>query len=192
MKYIWTIILYKVKKTLQYLLLLLVTVPLYAQTIPPYYTDVNLNKTGNDIFDILKEEFDIQVEVGESRIVLAIISVGDTLDSINHLLNALRVISERYYSEDPAPIPRRKYFQPDAIKSPRDAFFSETEYIPIREAEGRIAGDQIMIYPPGIPLLVPGERISKGIITEYIRLIKQGNKVIGSINNGNIKIKVLK
>ena len=151
-----------------------------------------LGKTGNDIFDILKEEFDIQVEVGESRIVLAIISVGDTLDSINHLLNALRVISERYYSEDPAPIPRRKYFQPDAIKSPRDAFFSETEYIPIREAEGRIAGDQIMIYPPGIPLLVPGERISKGIITEYIRLIKQGNKVIGSVNNGSITIRVIK
>ena len=151
-----------------------------------------LGKTGNEIFNVLKEEFDIQTEVGESRIVLAIISIGDTLDNINHLINSLQVISDRYYTETPIPIARRKYFHPEAVKSPRDAFFSETEHIPIRESEGRIAGDQIMIYPPGIPLLVPGEVITKGIITEYVRLIKQGNKVIGSTQNGKIKIRVIK
>lgn len=151
-----------------------------------------LGKTGNQIFDLLKNEFNIQVEVGESRIVLAVISIGDTKEEIDHLIHALQILSDRYYSEDPKPIPRRKYFHPVAVKSPRDAYFSETEYVPIKEAEGRIAGDQIMIYPPGIPLLVPGERITKEIIYEYIRLIKQGNKVIGSVQNGNIKIKVIK
>lgn len=151
-----------------------------------------LGKTGNQIFDLLKNEFNIQVEVGESRIVLAVISIGDTKENIDYLIEALQILSDRYYSEDPKPIARRKYFHPVAVKSPRDAFFSETEYIPIKEAEGRIAGDQIMIYPPGIPLLVPGERITKEIIFEYIRLIKQGNKVIGSIQNGNVKIKVIK
>jgi len=151
-----------------------------------------LGKTGNEIFDILKEEFNIQVEVGESRIVLAVISIGDTIENIDYLIHALQIISDRFYTEDPKPIPRRKYFHPVAVMSPRDAFFSETEYVPIRESEGRIAGDQIMIYPPGIPLLVPGERITKEIITEYIRLIKQGNKVIGSVNTGKINIKVIK
>lgn len=151
-----------------------------------------LGKTGNEIFNILKEEFDIQVEVGESRIVLVIISIGDTIEDIDHLINSLQIISDRYYNENPIAIARRKYFHPVAVMSPRDAFFSDTEYIPIRESEGRIAGDQIMIYPPGIPLLVPGEVITKGIITEYVRLIKQGNKVIGSTQNGKIKIRVIK
>lgn len=151
-----------------------------------------LGKSGNEIFDALKDEFNVQVEVGESRIILAIISLGDTKEDIDYMIHALQVLSDRYYTEDPKPIPRRKYFHPRAIKSPRDAFFSDTEYIPIKEAEGRIAGDQIMIYPPGIPLLVPGELITKEIITEYVRLVKQGNKVIGTVQNKFINIKVIK
>ena len=152
-----------------------------------------LGKSGNQIYDQLRNEFNIQVEVGESRIILAIISIGDTKEDIDYLINALHILSDRYYTVDSKPIPRRKYFQPLAVKTPRDAFFSETEYILIKEAEGRIAGDQIMIYPPGIPLLVPGELISKEVISEYIRLIKQGNKVIGSVvKNSQIKIKVIK
>lgn len=49
-----------------------------------------------------------------------------------------------------------------------------------------------MIYPPGIPLLNPGERVTKQVVDEYVRLIHDGNRVIGSIKNGTIKIKVIK
>jgi arginine/lysine/ornithine decarboxylase len=167
----------------------------------PFHHDVSkllidvsgLGKSGNEIFDLLKEEFNIQIEVGESRIILAIISIGDNQLEIDYLIEALNVLSERFYVENPKSIGRRKYFQPIAHKSPREAFFSDTEYIPIKEADGRICADQIMIYPPGIPLLVPGEVITAEIIKEYIRLIKQGNKTIGTTTqNKNIKIKVIK
>lgn len=166
----------------------------------PFHHDVSkllidvsgLGKSGNEIFDLLKNDYNIQVEVGESRIILAIISIGDRKEDIDYLIHALQELSNRFYSDNPKPVARRKYFNPIALMSPRDAFFADTEYILIKEADGRIAADQIMIYPPGIPLLVPGERITDEIIREYIRLIKQGNKVIGTVKNKNPKIKVIK
>lgn len=166
----------------------------------PFHHDVSkllidvsgLGKSGNEIFDILKSDYNIQVEVGESRIILAIISIGDKKEDVDYLITALQELSQRFYTENPKAVARRKYFHPVAMMSPRDAFFSDTEYIPIKEAAGYISADQIMIYPPGIPLLVPGEVITEEIIKEYTRLIRQGNKVIGTLQKKDIRIKVIK
>jgi len=82
---------------------------------------------------------------------------------------------------------------PSEIKmTPRQAFFNETQYIDIEQSVGKISGDQIMIYPPGIPLLLPGEVVTQNIITEYKRLLQYGTKTVGSIKSNTIKIKVVK
>ena len=55
----------------------------------------------------------------------------------------------------------------DLILSPRDAYYSDHESIPFEEAEGRISADSVMIYPPGIPLVIPGELITKDTILQF-------------------------
>lgn len=152
----------------------------------------NLGVSGNDVFELLSTEYNCQLEVGETNIVLAIISVGDTIEKINHLIESLTDVSRRLYRDAKPRYIRRRFFHPELAMTPRDAFFSPTEYVTLDQADGRISGDQIMIYPPGIPLLIPGERITKQVMLEYHRLIKQGNKVIGSVSNGSIKVKVIK
>lgn len=151
-----------------------------------------LGKTGFEIYELLKEDYNIQLEFGEALVVLAIISVGDTVESVLKLIAAFQDLSKRFKDDQRIRIPENTKQKPAIKKTPREAFFAETEYIDITTSEGRISGDQIMIYPPGIPLLVPGEVISKDVISEYLKYIEYGKKVVGSYQNGNIQIKVTK
>jgi len=151
-----------------------------------------LGKTGFEIYELLKQDYNIQLEFGEALVVLGIISVGDTLESVSTLIKAFQHLSKRFENANRIGIPENTKQKPAIKKTPREAFFAETEYIDIIISEGRIAGDQIMIYPPGIPLLVPGEVISKEVITEYLKYIEFGKKVVGSYQNGTVQIKVTK
>jgi lysine decarboxylase len=56
----------------------------------------------------------------------------------------------------------------DSVLLPRDAFFGRTESVPIENATGRIAAEQITPYPPGIPAVVPGERLNRAVL-DYLR-----------------------
>ena len=56
----------------------------------------------------------------------------------------------------------------ETVELPRDAFFGDTEDVPVEEASGRIAAEQITPYPPGIPAVVPGERLNDAVL-EYLR-----------------------
>lgn len=157
---------------------------------------INVSKlgiTGFEAYNILKKEYDIQLEVGESRIVLAIISVGDSYDSVNKLINALKELADKYHPINPEVVKCANISHPKVIMTPREAFFLESILIDLDDSVGYIAGDQIMIYPPGIPLVVPGELISEKIVEDFKFLLKYNNQVVGPVmKNGNIKIKVLK
>lgn len=151
-----------------------------------------LGKTGYEIYDILKKDYNIQIELGETLVILAIISVGDTIESVTSLINAIKDLSKRFHGDLHTDLSNYKLLKPIIKINPREAFFMETEYVTLMESIDRIAGDQIMVYPPGIPLVVGGEVITKQIIEKYTKLIEYGNQVVGTINNGEIKIKVLK
>jgi arginine/lysine/ornithine decarboxylase len=70
----------------------------------------------------------------------------------------------------PAPVdlPDPAELELDAVVLPRDAFFGPTEDVPARDAVGRVAAEQITPYPPGIPVIVPGERINAAVI-DYLQ-----------------------
>ena len=53
---------------------------------------------------------------------------------------------------------------------PREAFYSEKNKVPFKESVGKISGEMIMAYPPGIPIIIAGERISQDIIDHYRRI----------------------
>lgn len=152
----------------------------------------DLGFSGFEIYDMLCNEYNIQVELAETNVILAVVSVGDDDKSLELLVNALQDISDRFYGK------REKLNiqavdvleKPELLVSPKDAYYSQKKSIKIDDAKGEICGESIMIYPPGIPLLIPGEKITEGIIGYYKYLITQNSITINDEENNNY-IKVL-
>ena len=78
----------------------------------------------------------------------------------------------RLYKKDRAGLLSGEYIAPKVIRSPQEAFYAEKKSLPIRETNGCISGEFVMCYPPGIPILAPGEMITDEII-EYIIYAKE-------------------
>lgn len=122
--------------------------------------------TGIEVYDLLRDEYDIQIEFGDIGNILAYISIGDRVRDIERLVGALSDI-KRLYERDGSGLVTGEYIQPQVVMSPQKAFYSRKLSLPLEETEGAVCGEFVMCYPPGIPILAPGERISREII-EYI------------------------
>ena len=154
-----------------------------------YTKDIGL--TGIEVYDILRDEYDIQIEFGDLGSILAIISVGDTPLMVERLLAALTDI-KRKYKKDPSGMLDHEYIQPTIIRSPREAFYAETEVVPIKESAGRIMAEMIMAYPPGIPIAAPGELMSEEIIEMIFYAKSKGSFITGIEDTSITNIHVLK
>ena len=144
---------------------------------------------GIEVYDLLRDEYDIQIEFGDFGNILAYISIGDRIQDIERLVGALADI-ERLYKKDKAGMLSGEYIQPEVVVTPQKAFYSEKVSLPIKEAAGKICGEFVMCYPPGIPILAPGEMITKEI-AEYIMYAKEkGCSMQGTedpkVNNINV------
>jgi arginine/lysine/ornithine decarboxylase len=117
---------------------------------------------------------------------------GDTEESLSLLVKAFENLSREYYGKRPSfRIPRADFFErPKTVIAPRDAFYGIKKSVPIQEASGEISGESIMIYPPGIPLVIPGERITDQIIEHYNFYVEQNCIIMNDDGNTNF-IKVL-
>lgn len=132
-----------------------------------------LGLTGYEVENWLREEHNIEVELSDMYNILCIITPGDTEHTIDRLVAAFQHCSDIFYQElQPTnQIIVKTPDIPHLSLSPRDAFYADTEVIPLKEAAGRIIAEFIMIYPPGIPILLPGEVISQeniDYITEHL------------------------
>ena len=133
-----------------------------------------LSLTGFQVYELLWRDYDIQLELSETRHVLAIISLGDCETGIKRLVQAMKEIAQKYPGhEHEEPLLWGELVPQDVQvrMSPREAYFSNKELIVCQDAVGRIAGESIMAYPPGIPLISPGE-----LITSETLLILEGLK----------------
>ena len=103
--------------------------------------------------------------------ILAYISIGDRIQDIERLVGALEDI-KRLYSKDKTGLLSGEYINPQVVVSPQKAFYSEKKSVEIKQSVGYISGEFVMCYPPGIPILAPGELITKEI-AEYILYAKE-------------------
>ncbi len=126
---------------------------------------------GIEVYDLLRDEYDIQIEFGDIGNILAYISVGDREREIERLVGALGEI-RRKYKKERAGMLNDEYINPYVAISPKEAFFAEKVSLPINETNGRICTEFVMCYPPGIPILAPGEKIT-GEILNYIRYARE-------------------
>ena len=127
--------------------------------------------TGIEVYDLLRDEYDIQIEFGDIGNILAYISIGDRIQDIERLVGALADI-KRLYSRDGKDLIAGEYIQPELVLSPQEAFYSERKSLTLDESVGQVCGEFVMCYPPGIPILAPGERITREIV-DYIQFAKE-------------------
>ena len=127
--------------------------------------------TGIEVYDLLRDEYDIQIEFGDIGNILAYISIGDRIQDIERLVGALADI-KRLYSRDGKDLIAGEYIQPELVLSPQEAFYSERKSLILDESVGQVCGEFVMCYPPGIPILAPGERITREIV-DYIQFAKE-------------------
>ena len=131
--------------------------------------DVGLS--GIEVYEILRDEYDIQVEFGDIGNLLAYVSIGDRRQDLERLLGALAEI-RRLHKKDREGMLSREYIPPELVVMPQEAFFAEKLSVPVHESAGRVCCEFVMCYPPGIPILAPGERIT-GEIVEHINYAKE-------------------
>ncbi|OPJ55074.1 aminotransferase class I/II-fold pyridoxal phosphate-dependent enzyme [Alkalithermobacter paradoxus] len=136
-----------------------------------------LGLTGYEVYDILRDEYNIQMELGDNYNVLAIVSLGDTKENLDKLVDALYDISIKHRRDEEIKLKKSILKNPDLIVAPRDAFYSTKHSILLEDAVGEISGESVMVYPLGIPIIVPGEKITKDIV-EYIKFLKEEEVVL--------------
>ena len=133
---------------------------------------------GVEVYDILRDEYDIQTEFGDIGNILAYVSVGDRPRDIERLVSALAEI-RRLYKKDRAGQLTAEYINPRVIFSPQDAFYSDKQSLPLRECKDMVCAEFVMCYPPGIPILAPGELITEEILDYIVYAKEKGCSMTG-------------
>lgn len=153
----------------------------------------DLGIRGYDVERMLREEFNIEVELSDLYNILCIVSWGDEWGDLEKLIEALQIIAERYTDRlGVRPIYVHIPSMPTLRMSPREAFYAETEVVPIGQSVGRLIAEMIMVYPPGIPILLPGEEVTQDNIDYIEENIRAGLPVQGTDDPEIRFVKVVK
>ena len=157
------------------------------------FTLRDLGLTGIEVEEILRKDYNIQVELSDYYNVLALVTVGDTVTSISKLVEAIQDLASRRTHLGGHKLPHYRLEVPHLPPSRlnlRDAFFQEKEEIPLAKAIGRVSGTFLTPYPPGVPVIVPGEEFTWEIV-EYLTWCSTIGWPIRGLMAGE-KVRVLK
>ncbi len=149
----------------------------------------DIGLAGIEVYDLLRDDYGIQIEFGDIGNILAIISGGDRMLEIERLISALSEV-KRLHERTKSGMFDHEYINPTIVMGPQKAFFSKKLSLPIEDSSDKICSEFVMCYPPGIPILAPGEMITQEII-HYIQYAKEkGCLVTGtqdmSVDNINV------
>jgi len=150
-----------------------------------------LKKSGFQVYQEMQKKYNIQLELAEPNLVLAILAIGSTKEDVDALIDAFRDMSSKVNQKgERHRLPKNLvYDYADIAISPRDAYYSDYETKKVtEEIEGRISCESVMIYPPGIPMLIPGEKITKNLIKIYEYYLKAGCAIMSDSPVGYIKV----
>lgn len=171
--------------------------------------------TGKQLADVLRDDYQIELEMAAATYGLALMTLMDTEEGWQRLADALCEIDDRIEKEccggqmqresktaedglqqesgaagerlqDAAYAAEVKL--PEAVMTLAQAFHSGHEEVLLREAAGRISADFINLYPPGIPLAVPGEILTRALLDEIEMCLKKGFTVHGVSSAGGIRV----
>ncbi len=148
-----------------------------------------LGLTGFEVLKELRRRYNIQLELAESHIILAVLTAGTTPEDLEALYLALKDLSKKYFRiRKKLPKIDFGYQFPETYSRPREAYHAPKLCVPLADAAGEISAESVMIYPPGIPMVIPGEIISKDVVDDIEFYINNGSTIHSDLDNGYIKI----
>lgn len=139
---------------------------------------LGIGLAGIEVYSLLRDEYGIQLEFGDTANILALSTLGDCSENNSRLVEALADI-KRKYGNNKRKAFSYEYITPTAVIPPREAFYALKRTEAITDCEGEICGGAIMCYPPGIPIVAPGELITSQIIDHIIYASQKGCMVTG-------------
>ncbi len=150
----------------------------------------NIGLAGIEVYDCLRDDYEIQIEFGDISNILAIVSVGDNEFTIERLVASLGEIKRRKEKKEQGDF-IFEYIEPVVVTTPKHAFYAKQKTVEIKNSKGLVSGEFIMAYPPGIPILAPGERITEEVLN-YVKYAKRkGSYLLGTEDIEVNDIKVL-
>lgn len=152
---------------------------------------LEIGLAGIEVYDILRDEYDIQIEFGDIGNILAYLSIGDRRQEVERLVSALAEVKRRY-KKDRAGMLSQEYIDPKVVATPQEAFYAPKESLPLEQTAGRICSEFVMCYPPGIPILAPGEEITEDILNYIVYAKEKGCSMTGPEDPGIRHLNVLK
>ena len=158
-------------------------------------TVLGLGLTGYKVEQLLNDELGVEVELSDPNNILAFVTIGDDYDNADKLIKAMSNLSERFFGKLP-PLETAAVHTfpvlPEVVLTPREAFFAEKKVVPFREAVGAISAESVVLYPPGIPVIAPGERITEESFDYVMKRKEEGAEVQGTADPELEFIQVLK
>lgn len=148
----------------------------------------NTSITGKALYDVLREKYHLQMEMAAGSYVIAILSMMDTEKGISRLLTALQEIDQSL-----SDMPAKRILLPMLDIRPKksmelcDAYHLKYERVNVKDAKNRIAAEFVNLYPPGIPILVPGEVICKQIL-DVIEDYQKSGYIVQGIEHQELKV----
>lgn len=149
----------------------------------------HLDVNGFDLFQMLQNDYKIQIELAETYTIMAILAIGTGKKQIDKFIAALKDISKKHYKKSYEY--KRHAFGiefPFQIVRPRSAYHAAGKRVPLKEAVNQISKESIMIYPPGIPLIVPGEVFTKDLVKRIESYKKVGITILSDYGADEVNV----
>ena len=158
-------------------------------------SDDGKEATGLELQEDLLKQYHLQMEMAAGTYVIAMTSVGDTDEGMERLVKAIWELDKKYihlqknYDVDTERLPQAEVvYSPAQIISMKDMKAEEFHVVPLLESEGHISAEYAYLYPPGIPLLVPGERITAQIVEHFHWYRERTYEIQGVAKEGYIEV----
>jgi lysine decarboxylase len=148
--------------------------------------------SGFEAYDKLRYEYGIDGEFADLKHVIFSVTLGDTPASVEKLLVALRQLSQQKSGKPvmdiavPLPIGL-----PEMVMTPRDAYYARSKVVSFEQSVGEISAENLIPYPPGIPLIVPGERITQDHLDYLTYVRSKGSGVVGTEDKSLATLRVV-
>lgn len=153
--------------------------------IDPTRLVVNVTGTGRSGYEVdhlLFDDYDVAMELSDFANVLADVTIGHERDDLDRLVDALRAIADHPHADG---LNQIGYVEaalrvlPEQVLSPMEAFHAPQERVPLDAASGRVSAEMAATYPPGIPVLVPGERLNPALVAHLQAQVAAGGRIVG-------------
>ena len=150
-------------------------------------------RTGYEVADALRQTYDANIELATQATMVLVVGLAESPVALERVAGDLDEVAKRLEAEGttrPVVAPPAARSQQMSV-SPRDAFLGASEALPVDEAVGRISCESIAGYPPGIPALLPGERITEAVVAYLRELVDTGARLHGASDPAFRRVHVL-